>query len=206
MERRDGPFGFFAVLVNIIIDYVSLLETRVAANVIKRQKRSIGRCAVLAADFLLTSIGSAAVFFLVMFFIGTMDVISDHYSPDNLVVLLMLAPFIVLDMFFNDLLFQQGFLEVFIGALRASVADQAILAPFLWSTYFTSVWLWLILVAAGVNRIGSWIGAWHHIATQHLKVGERPFSTLAIIGGVVVVALNTTVAFIVASANMLAVP
>ena len=188
----------FAVMVNIAIDYVSLLETRIAVNVIKRQRRSSGRCAVLAADFLLTSIGSAFVFFLIMFFVGVMDVISDFPVKDP-AVLLIFAPFVALDMLFCEVFLQEGFLAGFVDALRASRdSAQVAFAPFLWSTYFTSVWLWLTLVAAGVNRIGSWMGTWHHVATRHLKIRERPFSALGIIGGVVVVGVTTAGTLILA--------
>lgn len=192
------------VLANIVIDYISLLETRVAVNAMKRQKRSIARHAVLVGDLLLTSAGSALVFFLVMFFVGVMDFVSDP-SVDDPVLLLVLAPFAALDMLFVEV-FRNGFLAVFIDALRASErSDQIALAPLLWSTYFTSVWLWLFLVATGINRFGSWvaawIGTWHHLAIRHLKIEEKPFSVVGFICGMVAAVVSAIAILYVAATS-----
>ena len=183
---------FLAVSANIVIDYVSLLETRIAVDVIRRQRRSIVRCMVLLGDFVFTFLGSATIFLVLMFLIAVIDTIQDS-SMDAPVYVVLLA----LDLLFGEVFFQRGFVGTLSDVLSASEdSDLIVLAPFIWSTYFTSVWLWIIVVAGIVNRIGSGIGAWHRFAVRHLTIEENPFSCAGIICSLVAVAVITVAAFI----------
>ena len=179
-------FGFIAVSANIIIDYASLLETRIAVDVIRRQRRLLGRCMVLLGDFVFTFLGSAVIFLVIMTVFSVIDIINDAPSH-NLIVVILKAK----EQLFTELFFGRGFWGTLSDVLRVSEDEfQNLLVPFLWSTYFTSVWLWLIVVAGIVNRIGSGIGVVKRFAVRYLKIEEKPFSFLAITCWLLLVAVT----------------
>ena len=101
------------VIFNVIPDYVSLLETRVVLQLMKRSS-TIGRAVLVIADLLLTfAIFFAALFILISIFDGPLDG------------------------------FEQAMEGMIGGIFFWQLSDSDFVGIFLYTTLLTSIWLWL---------------------------------------------------------------
>ena len=126
--------------VNIVIDYLSLLETRFAVSLLQEQRQFIVRGLILAGDLLLTTVGAVAIG-CILYYIA--DVPPLPFGLD-----LVVLPFIL---------------------------------PFAYSTYLTSLWLWLFAVAKLANGALSWTGIGYGYAIRSLDTENKPFLAVGVI-------------------------
>ena len=127
------------VICNFIPDYVSLLETRYLLNWIQ-QRPSLGlHVVILLVDVLITGfifIASIIVFTLTvrLLTIGMDATLSDiSVIPENFFKMIKTL--------------------VFIEEVGVGYSGISILSVFFYSTYFTSMWLWLYLLAGALSRL-----------------------------------------------------
>ena len=141
------------------------------------EDKSIWRVAVLAGDLALTFLGSVVIYLAIPFFDTLLGAALDRAFSLSIAF----APFLALyQLFTTDV--EPSLAQVFADTLRGS-SDSPLffLTPFVWSTYFTSIWLWFFVAAEGVKTLGSWIGAWHGYVVRYMDIERRPFLSAGIV-------------------------
>lgn len=141
-----GPL-LFALIFNIIPDYVSLLETRL---ILKRmaETHSLSVIALLIViDAILTTALIVFVFFLIFFVIGDRTL---SYIYDELVRAFLLEA-------------EEGFMSMGI---------------YVYSTYLTSLWLWLYSLSGGLVRA---LGASGISLKKFLDIDKHPLRSLGFV-------------------------
>lgn len=134
-----NPYGFlmFAVLINLIPDYFSLLQTRRVLRQLESGASWLGVLAWLVVDSILTFF----LFFLHLYALGVLLRIvlvgEGLYIPD-------------IWHFLRQTLRAFMFYPV---QSPAGESTQVTFGIFLWSTYFTSVWLWLYALATFAGKL-----------------------------------------------------
>lgn len=132
--------GFGAVLLNLFPDYISLLKTRLMVRFMSRTQRFSMVCGYLSLDFLLTLaifVGWLALLIIIGYF---------AVAPDSTSTIAR-APQTLSEQFAEGLNFYLSK-----GALTLS-GIEGIGGIFLYSTYFTSVWVWLTALGWGAIRL-----------------------------------------------------
>lgn len=153
-----GGIVFSAFLLNVIPDYLSLLETRWLLGVAHRRAWRFRR--ILTLDVLIT---------LAIFFVSTLS------------ILLILGFILFKGTGFDD----RGdayWAGRFVGAIMAGpVLPAAVLA----STFFTSVWLWLYAASVPISKTLTRIGGGVGFLLQVTDVEHRPFRSIGFVGVVI---------------------
>lgn len=139
---------FVAALINLLPDYISLLETRIILTFLAKKTSYKWITILLIADFLFTGL----VFFVGFSFCGLVLGTSDFWG--------ILTTGLVMDSPEN--------INVSLG-------------PFIYSTYATSIWLWLYVISGSVSKINMF----GNLSIQKFKsiidIDEKPIRSLGFI-------------------------
>ena len=151
------------LVVNVVPDYASLLETRF---VIGRMKNCDSRAVI--AWLLFDTIASAAIFMLpYAAFIVIISYLADDTSiADSVVRILRDVPEYILPL----------------HAKTDSLPDGV----FFYSTFFTSVWVWLYAVAGFALRLTQAVGVGASHLTAVLDVEQKPLRSLGFVSNLLV--------------------
>ena len=182
------------VVANIAVDYVSLLETRLAVGAIAKRKTWLGRIGIVGADVLLSSLGCVLIYLLIracMFFAMTMQ---GGWGP-ALEGAVAGATGTAGQLFLYG---NVGEWAAVLDALTSVRGPEGLWSPFLWSTYLTSVWLWFFILARLMNRWGGLLGDVYKKALNVIDVERKPFLFVAI-----VCSLLTTIVFLLSRVLLL---
>jgi hypothetical protein len=181
--QRIGAALLIFGLVNLIPDYLSLLETRWLVRVIGARQSLFAMVLLLVADLLITgAIALAAIFITAVGFPAlatgpagpsVMDIVTG-WLPNlgsTLWQLLTFEP---------DVVFRGG---------NNVMAFSGRLSVFFYSTFFTSVWLWLyaasVLVSRVLLRMNSGVG----LLLRVTDVENQPFRSMGFVSVLIVSAL-----------------
>ncbi len=153
---------FLIIILNFIPDYISLLETRLLIRWLSKKYSTFRIFISLVFDFLITTIIWAIWFFS----LGTFYLCLYFKEPNMLFVSFFAG------LFFRLLPF------LFYNPYVAYKPEHIIVLALFYSTFFTSVWVWLYvfsgLVVKALNRIG--IGL--NIFKGMLDIEKRPIRSL----------------------------
>ena len=165
--EQDTAMGYVLFLIatlvcNVIPDYFSLLETRLMINIMGNTQSWIIRLGLLAADIVAT----LAIF--------------------ALVVLLELN---VIGLLINERVSFSVLAEDIVAGLTFKVTHIAgpAFGVFVYSTFFTSVWLWLYFAGGLVLKILGGTRSGLHFLQRHLDLDNKPLQAI----GFVVITLIT---------------
>jgi hypothetical protein len=143
-----------AVIMNGIPDYVSLIQTRYLLRWVAAVRTSTARLALILLDLGLTS----ALVLGVLYFVLTVFLTGDEF-------------FSVGETFVRSLKFEVG----------SRAEDDISLGVFVYSTYFTSVWLWIFLVSGMLVRMISSTNFALRILRQVLDLEQKPLRSLGFV-------------------------
>lgn len=148
----------YLFIVNLIPDYLSLLQTRAAIRFLQRSSSAIRTVLVLVADVIAT----AAIYFFAIFPMMWISLsITGREEPD------------VVAMAVRN--FWQGASLLF-GNDWAFQTQQGV---YLYSSYFTSVGLWLYAVSGWLMRLAHGVDSLRELAAQYLNLDDHPLTCLA---------------------------
>ena len=166
------------VLANVVVDYVSLLETRFAVSAIMKRKTVAARAVIVALDFILTLLGSAIIYCILIASATFSMALEDGWAGGlEAVGAAALAAIVGLFSYSSE-----GDSLGFLNVLASSPGVQALLSPFLWSTYLTSVLLWLFIAVGIVNRLLGLMGKVYERAIGKIfNIKEKPFIFIGIV-------------------------
>lgn len=163
---------------NIFADYLSLLETRIILKYLKNPN-IIGTAVLLTIDFLMTTIiyflmyfASYCILFIVVFSIGN-DLLNSQF-PIIISGLLEIAP----------KLFQS-----FIGLISMALLfetfsfhnEEALLLISIYTTYFTSIWIWLFLASWVLTALITRLSNVLRILQWALPIRTKPLRALGVV-------------------------
>jgi hypothetical protein len=186
LSEIDTPSDALAVtllvpvlgLWNMVIDYLSLLETRTLIGVMERARTSTGLVAILIGDLVATAMIFVAGAYLSFIPVATIALplagggppewheVTDWFSA--------VGEFLV-----------RG--STFTGALDGYPS----LGILMYSTLLTSAWLWAFGISSLAVRIAGRVSAGVRLVTRILDVDEKPIQSigLVVIAGITVVFL-----------------
>lgn len=159
-------FLLLALGVNLLVDYVSLLETRYLLNIIARQKSALITAALLLLDLVLT-IGIYFVFGVVI-----LTAWEALFADGEMLAKLLTEPGGWLKEWFEVLVELFKF-EGWIGKYGTC----------LYSTFFTSLWLWLFVAARWLVRLAVPLKAGLKLGKWFLDIEGHPLRSLGIGAG-----------------------
>ena len=140
-------FVIFIIIINSIIDYVSLIETRMVLRWFQNVQSVPGQIGLLVVDAIATAgIGLGFIF-------GAQVLLGSSDDPQKPIISDVVGVVVALD-------------------------PRALI---LFSTFFTSVWLWIFVVSTLVVRIVS-----KRSVSKTIDVGGTPHRQLALVGAAVV--------------------
>jgi hypothetical protein len=187
-EAEDFPdpwrgFLLGAIFANIVPDYISLLETRYVLRLLMRSQDIVRTAGLLIADviasfaiFYFVSIGGAVVFFVLWSPTAYPPAAAPRLYMDWVVGLIALLPeFLWLD--------------------NPDSLDREAVGVFFYSTFWTSVWLWIFGLSQVAIRAAARLNPILKIVRYLLPIEERPFRSI----GVVAASLATLGYWILAS-------
>ena len=155
---------FVALFLNVIPDYVSILGTRYLLHWLSGRSSAWRLSGLLALD----AAASAIIFLLLGGFILWMALILIGY--DNRGSLL------------------GGYLELIANyktIMWFEKGDTNLFGIFFYSTFFTSVWLWLFGLSHLAITLASRTGPLLRVVRYVLPIDEKPFRSLGIIAGLI---------------------
>ncbi len=150
-------FFTFIIIFNFLPDYLSLLQTRLIID--KMKNNSKNHMAWLFADLVLTFLIAISMWLLILLLL---PLVSEYERPPFSELLL-------------DLLINQIFLLS--AGERGSFSAGV---PF-YSTFFTSLWLWLYLLSVIISQITNSIDSSFNLVKKYLIKKDQPFISLGAI-------------------------
>ena len=149
------------VLVNLIPDYLSLLETRLIIKWMSKNTTFFRILILLILDIIAT----ALIYFII--------------------VLLILPIFIYVE---KETSLKEIFSEsliAFFSALTFSDKNNSIWSVFLYSTFFTSIWVWLYALSGFLERIVNQSKMILNFLKDHLSIEDKPLRSMGFISGII---------------------
>ena len=183
-ELRSGSFGHFLlwfygaffVFLNLFPDYVSLLESRYIIRRMSTAQHSTGRIlSLLALDFVLT----VSIFFATPFlFFFVNSYASGDTAADALEV-------------------YTGFIAEILeyGVFLKSPYDSLSFGIFFYTTFFTSVWVWLYAISGLVVKLAGYLGIGFSRLKWFLDIENKPLHSLGVISMLLVTMIYLGVGF-----------
>jgi len=169
----------FAIFINFVPDYLSLLETRIIVHFLNRSDDGINfqsSIMWLAIDFLITTCIVYFGFCLFGIFLG----LSGQYHVYGK------KPFsnewlqFTINGFFETIDILHTCFQYILG-LNKDIGRERIYMPFIISTYLTSIWLWLYLVSGFVVRTAYRVERFQDFIDKTLKLDTHPLQVMALI-------------------------
>ena len=143
------------LLLNLFPDYVSLLQTRFVIAQLKNGPRIVTQVIWMLLDAALTFLVFFSSFIVLSAAVGA--------TPDNR------------DSFLSYLSWLYGeTVEIaFLRSAEAPIEKQFLFVPF-WTTFLTSIWLWLSVVAQLATRLAAPLRQSFAVLQQALPIEDRP--------------------------------
>lgn len=158
-------FPLFTGILNVVPDYCSLLETRYVIRWMSRERSVVRILGFLAIDFAFTlAIASGAWFLMYMgfsFFVG---------GPD-------------LDVEYMFIVWKEGLI------LSAGSSEDITLGIFLYSTFFTSVWVWLYALSGLIVKLGQYLGLGFSWLRAILDIENKPLRSMGMVLNILITIL-----------------
>lgn len=158
-------FGSFAIVFNVIPDYFSLLETRVVMHLMGQAHSRSVVALLFGADLLLT---------LLIFLAAAM----------------LFSPFFLLQWSGFPASFERAveLAGMLVGeaALTLQTEVGGILGIFLYSTFFTSLWVWLTALGWGATRLLAKSPPLLRLAKRALPIETHPMRSIGEVAAVIV--------------------
>ncbi|MCZ6643403.1 MAG: hypothetical protein O7F71_17665 [Gammaproteobacteria bacterium] len=155
---------------NVIPDYLSILETRFILRFFRESRSALTIAGLLAVDAVVT-VAIFSVVGVLLFWLAAITYGMDFPSLPRL---------------FLDLV-QEYKTTMWIPDPHGSgnVSDLNLLGVFFYSTFFTSVWLWLFGLSHLLVTLASRTGPLLRAVKYILPIDEKPFRSLGIIAGLI---------------------
>lgn len=166
--RNIFGLSIFFIGVNIITDYISLLETRYVIQWMSQIKSGLKFLALLLFDTLVTAL--IFLFGLVMMILGA--IITSKFFPG-------LGPNIQFFPIFVD------WITHGIARFPGGLGPSPNILIFFYTTFFTSVWVWLFALAWGAMRLVGRIQPGIQFLIWALPVEEYPIRSISMVLGTV---------------------
>lgn len=154
-------FIVFFLIFNVVPDYFSLLETRFCIKLLAKSEHIWSITILLLLDAVFT----ALIFFTLLFFLFYEMPVSSEPSQD--IVWTELLERLKLGLF-----------------LQSKHSWEPSLGLFFYTTFLTSIWLWLFALSYGALLIAQRMNIAFRFLIWSLPVKTYPIRTLGIIGGV----------------------
>ena len=154
----------FVAGFNLLADYVSLLETRWIIRVMSRARPATHVGALLLADFVLTV---GVITLCVSFSTATAALLVHALGLSQRTA-------------GGGWVFEEGFWDHLRRVLTVS-EDLMPYGVFIYSTFFTSVWVWAYAVAGLAVKLGGVLGAWGAWVRRVLDIENHPLRSMAMI-------------------------
>ncbi|HVI01819.1 MAG TPA: hypothetical protein VM869_24055 [Enhygromyxa sp.] len=171
-------YGGATVLTNIIPDYLSLVESRFVLGKMSEARGLLGKLAWLMLDVILTS---AIVFF---FLWGSGVLLLPLVPEESLYAVGCLT---------RDTFDLGRMLDIAIAGLTFSTPPGTInydvSAIYIYSSFFTSFWVWLYLGSSVLVRAAQLIPGLREFLRRACRVHDYPLRVLAVVSGMVAVGL-----------------
>lgn len=148
-----AKIGIVMAMLNFVLDYISLLETRIIIKWMSRAHKSSRLAIFLVLDFIITGL-IFIVAFLILALVG--GAIS---YPEWLISTLK-----------NGFLFREG-----------GEGEVITLGIFIYSTYFTSVWIWLYVISGILVRGTASFGSLFKWLKKVLDMENQPFRSIGFV-------------------------
>lgn len=172
-----------AIFFNLLPDYISLLETRFIISQMKKIKVVWRQILFLIIDIGLTTIifviGLLVFFLILPFMLGNIPDPVEVQKRYEMLVKLLLA-----GLFMNS----------------PSGKSESLMGVFFYSTFFTSVWVWLYIMSVMTVRVLNRTFKSVNVLKSWLDIDNQPIRVLGVIAIVVI-----TVLFLVVSPFVLAI-
>ena len=157
------PLG--ALFVNVIPDYLSLLETRYLLRWLRGRPSAMRLIGLLIIDMVVT----AAIFCIVGFFVfGTIPRIISGGAGS------LIGDFLLVIQAYKEILW-----------LKDAHIYLSWIGIFFYSTFFTSIWLWLFGLSQLVVTVASRAEPLLRVVKYVFPIDEKPFRSLGIIAGLI---------------------
>ncbi|MFO7563244.1 MAG: hypothetical protein R6X02_11425 [Enhygromyxa sp.] len=171
-------YGGATVLTNIIPDYLSLVESRFVLGKMSETRGLLGKLAWLLVDVLATS----AIVFLFLWGSGTL--LLPLVPEESIYAVGCLTP----------ATFDLGrMLDIAVAGLTFSTPpgtlNYDVSAIYIYSSFFTSFWVWLYLGSSLLVRLAQLIPGLREFLRRACRVHDYPLRVLAVVSGLVAVAL-----------------
>lgn len=155
-------FALFTLTYNLLPDYLSLFETRLVIGWIGKSNAGLRTLALLLFDVAAT----ALIFFVV-----------------GLVVMTNLVAIIMSIFISTDVGTLTKMTEAFWNGLRfsGSTPKAAGLGIFIYSTFFTSVWVWLYALSGFLIKLITRLRGGLHFLQKHLNLEEHPLRSMGLV-------------------------
>jgi hypothetical protein len=171
-------YGGAAVVTNIIPDYLSLLESRFVLGKMSETRTGLGKLAWLGVDVLATS----AIVFVFLWVSGS-----------------LLLPLVPAESSYAVGCLDGGnfdfarMLDIAIAGLTFSTPpgtlNYDVSAIYIYSSFFTSFWVWLYLGSGLLVRAAQLIPGLRRFVRDACRVHDYPLRVLAVVSGIVAVGL-----------------
>lgn len=174
----------FAVL-NLLPDYVSLLESRYILRRMSAVQHSPGRIlSLLALDVVLTVSIFFAALFLFLFIVAYYLLLFESEEMD------VQAAAMALEMYALSI---AEILEH--GVFLSNPGGSLSLGIFFYTTFFTSVWIWLYALSGLVVKVGEYFGITVSRLKWFLDIENKPLHSLGVISMLLVTLIYLGVGF-----------
>jgi hypothetical protein len=167
---HEGHLWFFLIVlvVNVIPDYVSLLETRFLLRFASRSS-PLDKIGVLCLDFILTLyIGLVSVTY------GLSTVLAS--TDKGLTVSALLSPKVLLSAF-NPV-------ELYISS--AMVNELGVASLWFYPVFFTSIWLWLYACSGFMLKLARRFDIGFNWFNRHMDIEKKPLQCIGLVAGAIV--------------------
>lgn len=185
-------WAMLPVILNFLPDYISLIETRIILSLLKNI-RGWKVIVLIISDILLTLlifliVGVGIFNVLVIYIIG----INNFLQVDHDVTFAYYLYFML-----------HQFYDTAVNAVSESVFEprgKPIPAGiFLYTTFFTSVWIWLYVASLGLFRLFALAGPVLKAVQFVLPIGERPLFSIGVVAFLPPLAINVVLVWIASS-------
>jgi hypothetical protein len=180
-HRGQTTFGIYlfgglilGTIANCFPDYLSLLVTRTIVRLLEKNPMIVRTGILLIVDTLLTAIvAEVAIYCLLVLIVGAIGLIAKHS-------LALLLGFLTPMMFYKFML---------IPFHRAFYTN--LFCIFVYSAFFTSVWLWLYVISIGVIRIAHRVRFLWVRLLPFLDIEKKPIVAIGRVAGLIAGAVYT---------------
>lgn len=188
---------FLAIILNTIPDYVSLLETRIILNRMQKYKSHFLQICLLFLDFVLTGIIYYTFLSIGLITFNTIIIIINIYKDEpnfislHLIIYIIIKELIIVtgDVFnyinvVNDFLFykfvgDKSYIKWIYNNYTIVVVKQELRnTPWLLSTYFTSMWIYLFVSGSIIVRMLRYFTYFISNIERFIQLEKKPLASI----------------------------